>query len=68
MYMYKVIFGEMNDLVQVKETAGRSVDLNTDKYIKFETRLIAKAQECPIVTGIFGTFLNPFCHLRSDLN
>jgi len=66
--MHKVVFGEANTLDQVKETVGRPIDLNEDKFIKYETRLIARAQECPVVTGIFGTFVNPFCHLRSDLN
>ena len=69
-----IISVEIKELIQVKETAAPINTIDSDEDIKRQTRLIAKSQECPTVTGTFGengeteTFVNPFCHIRSDLN
>ena len=61
-------FGNKNKLLQVKETLADITDLNDDKSLKHVVSIIARAQECPIINGAFGTYVNPFCHIRSDLN
>ena len=67
--MYIVTFGKTNELVLIKEVSAIGSDeFHNDKKLKHHTSLIAKSVECPVVHGIFGTFTNPFCHLRFDLN
>ena len=69
-----MIFIETKELTQVNEIAAPANTIDSDKDIKRQTRLIAKSQECPTITGSFGedgetkTYVNPFSHLRSDLN
>jgi uncharacterized OsmC-like protein len=50
------------------ERLATNIDSFDDLKIKRETRWIAKAVECPIINSIHGSFLNPMCHLRCDLN
>ena len=54
--------------VKIKETIDVTVDCKNTEKIKQHTRWIAKATECPVITSIFGTFENPHCYIRLDLN
>lgn len=41
----------------------RATTLPTEKVIRRHTRWIANQTTVPIITGIFGTYINPHCHV-----
>lgn len=53
---------------KIKETVDTTVDVSKTGKIKSQTKWIAKATENPVISSIFGELINPYCHIRIDLN
>lgn len=53
---------------KIHERVDTTVDVRKTGKIKQQTRWIAKASNTPFITSIFGELINPYCHIRADLN
>jgi hypothetical protein len=42
----------------------RITKMPSEKNLKRHTRWIAQQSTVPIINGVFGAYLNPYCHAR----
>lgn len=59
---------EIVKTLSLKEKVDTKVDVKRTGKIKQHTEWIAKAANVPILSSVFGSVGNPYCHMRIDLN